>query len=256
MSENVSENVSENAGGMSPCGNSGASYEILSSNAVKLIALILMTADHAGMILFPAARWLRYIGRPALPLFAYMVSEGCTYTRSRARYFLRLLVPGLAMAAVYAVFEKKFFFNIFMVFSVSVALCTAWDKICRLARQGKGAASAAILFASYFAVWFAVYGTKKFFGFGVGFDGGFFGIMLPVAVYAVKGKWRKLAVLFLMCLLLALDLSTIRNEWIAALSVIVIIFYNGERGKLRLREFFYCYYPAHIAVMYLISVVR
>ena len=55
----------------------------LTGNQLKLIALVTMTIDHIGMQLFPRVRLLRIIGRLAFPIFAYMIAEGCRYTRNR-----------------------------------------------------------------------------------------------------------------------------------------------------------------------------
>ena len=65
-------------------------YEILNGNALKIIALISMIIDHVGVMLFPYELWLRCLGRISLPIFAYMVAEGCQYTRNMKKYFLRI----------------------------------------------------------------------------------------------------------------------------------------------------------------------
>ena len=72
----------------------------LNGNQLKLIALIAMTFDHIGVSLFPHTIWLRVVGRLALPIFAYMIAEGCRYTRSRKRYLMSLLaVAALCQAS-------------------------------------------------------------------------------------------------------------------------------------------------------------
>ena len=52
----------------------------LTNNQLKLIALVTMTLDHIGVVLFPQAQWLRIVGRLAFPIFAYMIAEGCRHT--------------------------------------------------------------------------------------------------------------------------------------------------------------------------------
>jgi len=44
-----------------------------------------MTVDHLGFILFPSLIILRIIGRIAFPIFAYMIAEGCRYTKNEKR---------------------------------------------------------------------------------------------------------------------------------------------------------------------------
>ena len=60
-------------------------------NELKLIALVSMTCDHVGLQLLPNVLFLRILGRLAFPIFAYMIAEGCRYTRSRKKYLLRMV---------------------------------------------------------------------------------------------------------------------------------------------------------------------
>lgn len=53
-----------------------------------------MLVDHIGYLLLPDVVWLRWIGRLALPIFAYFVAEGCRHTRNRWRYVGRMLGLG------------------------------------------------------------------------------------------------------------------------------------------------------------------
>ena len=57
----------------------------LSGNQLKLIALITMTVDHMGLILFDQFILLRIVGRLAFPIFAWMIAEGCRHTRRMGR---------------------------------------------------------------------------------------------------------------------------------------------------------------------------
>ena len=56
-----------------------------SNNQLKIIAMLSMLVAHVGEHLYPDVGFLRAIGRLALPLFAYMIAEGCLYTKNRAR---------------------------------------------------------------------------------------------------------------------------------------------------------------------------
>ena len=59
----------------------------LTNNQLKIIAMISMLIDHIGVAMFPNVMILRIIGRLAFPIFAYMIAEGCFYTKNKARYF-------------------------------------------------------------------------------------------------------------------------------------------------------------------------
>ena len=66
----------------------------LSGNMLKIIAAVTMLVDHAGILFFPSQNIYRIIGRLAFPIFAYMIAEGCKYTRNKIRYFA--MIFGLA----------------------------------------------------------------------------------------------------------------------------------------------------------------
>ena len=48
----------------------------MSSFLLKIIAAVTMLIDHAGLMLFPQATWMRAVGRLAFPLFAFCIAEG------------------------------------------------------------------------------------------------------------------------------------------------------------------------------------
>ena len=62
---------------------------ILSSFWIKIIALLTMTVDHVG-VMFNNFLPCRYIGRLALPLFCFMITEGVMHTKNIRKYALRL----------------------------------------------------------------------------------------------------------------------------------------------------------------------
>lgn len=67
----------------------------LSASALRLTALFTMLVDHMGMILFPWAGWMRWVGRLSFPIFAFQIAEGYHHTHNFRRYCLRLLAFGL-----------------------------------------------------------------------------------------------------------------------------------------------------------------
>ena len=48
----------------------------------------------------------RIIGRIAMPIYAFMVAEGCCHTRSKLRYFLIMLGLGLLCQPIYPTFAR------------------------------------------------------------------------------------------------------------------------------------------------------
>lgn len=63
---------------------------------MKWIAAVLMLVDHIGSYFKPNMSvqlnvFLRTVGRLAFPIFAYYVGVGCSRTRSKFKYFMRML---------------------------------------------------------------------------------------------------------------------------------------------------------------------
>jgi hypothetical protein len=69
----------------------------ISSNKIKLLAIIAMTIDHFAWTFFPGFRtdWiivLHIIGRITAPIMIYFIAEGCHYTKNIKKYIFRLFV--------------------------------------------------------------------------------------------------------------------------------------------------------------------
>ena len=58
-------------------------FGIISGSTLKIIGCILMLIDHIGYHLYPKIEILRIIGRLSMPIFAFLISEGCFYTKNK-----------------------------------------------------------------------------------------------------------------------------------------------------------------------------
>lgn len=77
--------------------------KIFSSYDLKIIGIVFMVIDHINIYLgsyLGLPTWIGFLGRFVAPLFVFMMVEGFHYTRSRKKYFLRLLGGGLLMYAI------------------------------------------------------------------------------------------------------------------------------------------------------------
>ncbi len=72
------------------------------SGTIKLIACLCMAVDHAGKMFFPSIPEMRLIGRLAFPLFAYGIAVGAVYTRDPLRYLSRIVLLALVSQPLYA----------------------------------------------------------------------------------------------------------------------------------------------------------
>lgn len=219
-----------------------------------------MLIDHTGYLLFPETEELRYIGRLAMPIFAFFIGEGCLYTRDRKKYFLRLFTLGLICQAVYVAeylimgSGDPFYLNILLTFSVSVVLCSAFlscfDKNSKH-KKGKENYILGLVLTSVIIV--CALGERGV--IPVTFDYGLGGIILPLFAATTKEKRKKLFIFAagLVLCVLSFDYSDPLWTVCALCSLVPLYFYNGKSGKLNLKYAFYLFYPLHLAVLYVIS---
>ena len=217
---------------------------ILNSNHLKLIAAFAMLLDHAGILLFPRVQLLRVIGRLAYPIFAFMIAEGCRYTGHKLRYFLMVFGLGAACQLVYYFASGDTYLNILLTFSLSILLIYLLQQS-QQANTWQKQALWSVLFCAGFL---GTYGLHRV----LTIDYGFWGTMTPVFVAFALGKGKtgsKLPVLMLFAglLLLGADLGGI--QYYALLSLPLLLLYNGTRGSVNMKYFFYIFYPVHLAVL-------
>ncbi len=229
----------------------------LSGSALKWIAIVSMALDHVGACILevylmntqgvaPLAEYftgqwntlrsidrvLRYIGRPAFPIFCFLLVEGYVHTRDVKKYALRLGVFALISdipfdlalrgTPLYPGYQNVFF-------TLFIGLLVIW---CLDAHQEKpwiGAVAMAVgaLLAEY------VLNT----------DYGAFGVLLIAVLYLTRERRA------LQCVV-----GAILSAWetTAPLAFVLIWFYNGERGR-QPKWFFYWFYPVHLLLYYLIG---
>lgn len=221
----------------------------LTGNQLKILAMVCMTADHVGLQLFPGVPFLRLIGRLAFPIYGWMIAEGCRYTHSRRRYFLRLAGLAAVCQIVYFFAMGSLYQCVLVTFSLSVALICAVDR----AKGNPTAGNWLILAVATAGVFFLSVVLPAHTATDFALDYGFWGILLPVVVSLGRTKREKLA-LFAACLVL-LALHYGATQWLGLLALLPIAVYNGRKGRGKLGTLFYLYYPAHLLAIYGISLL-
>ncbi len=220
---------------------------ILDGTMLKLIAMISMVFDHVGDVFFPDAVWMRYVGRIAMPLFAFCIAEGYIHTHNRIKYLIRLCIFALVSEIPFDLaFERRIGLdhqNIMLSFFLAVLALMLYDRIC--GTEGKssvprvllgcmavgGMSAVSLLLRADYTV-FAVLGIWLFYitrrksqpvrtVFGVGF----------LSILRTKGY----------------NLAT-------ALSAVPLLLYNGRKGR-GMKWLFYGFYPGHLLLLWLIRCV-
>ena len=231
----------------------------MSAFTLKLLALVTMMIDHIGAVFFPQYIWLRYIGRLSFPIYAFLIAEGFVHTRSRLKYFLRLLIFGIISELPY---NYLFYGNIFhpesqnimfeLALGIPVLFCA--EKIRDKKYLFILPCAALVLMSEYF-----------------GFSYGVYGIFLMLMAYISRSKGAGLqglysagttiifngtvdmSIPFIGGRLNILDFNSV--QCLAVLAAVPIMLYNGKKGKYSLKWFFYVIYPAHILLLILVKCI-
>lgn len=218
----------------------------LTGNMLKIIAAIAMTLDHIGLILFPRITVLRLIGRIAMPIFSYMIAQGCHYTRNKLRYFLGVFLLGVVCQSVYVIASGDWYLCMPISFAISIALVFALQK----------AAAGSKLFYLAFAVGVAaLYGLTQVMHLDYGFWGCMMAVFASVPMLFKKAD-RRWSVLALGVGMLPLAFSMGAWQFWSFLAIPLLLLYNGQRGKWKMKYFFYIFYPTHLALLQGIAWLR
>ena len=228
---------------------SGISIQRATQNQLKTIAAISMLIDHVGLTFFPELRILRILGRLAFPIFSFFVYEGFVYTRSKSRYFRRLFMLGALCALVFYIYSGEIYGNVLITFSLSVIVLSCLQLFCESLEKGRRekVMGAAVLLGGV-AIVYVVCPLLNV-------DYGFFGVLLPVLVMladklSATAKGRRYIVLAAFAVgLLALSAALGEVQIYGLLSVPLLALYNGRRGTLNMKSFFYWFYPGHLLLI-------
>lgn len=240
---------------------------LLSGNTLKILAAVLMVIDHIGVAILPEVEVLRDIGRVSMPLFAFMIAEGCRYTKNKPLHFSLLFILGVLCQIVYYYFDGgSLYMSILITFSLSVVLIyslqyakkSVFSKDTKIIEK----ITSVLLFAVLVFLVRCLTEISYVKGHDFYIDYGFWGIMLPVfaSIFDFRNvdipeKWKwidnyylKLIPFTVGIILLCLEPSGV-NEWYALVSLVPLALYSGEKGKLNLKYFFYIFYPVHLVII-------
>ncbi|MCR1841183.1 TraX family protein [Murimonas intestini] len=217
----------------------------LSGSTLKILAIIIMAIDHFGAVVIsqgilgnPAIRadhalwqnWYtfyritRNIGRSAFPIFCFLLVEGFLHTSNLKRYTLRLFLFALISEipfnlAISGTLLSPHYQNVFFTLLIGLITIAAADRF-RDKPPVQGLIFAAGMVLAYF----------------LETDYDYKGVLLIVILYAFRYNrlqqviWGAISVFW---------------EIFAVFAFPFIWLYNGKRG-IRLKSFFYWFYPLHL----------
>ena len=205
-------------------------YRFLSNSVLKCIALISMLIDHVASVLLRGDQTvlialfgkqltlyalMRFIGRIAFPIYAFLIVEGFVHTRNRKAYGIRLLVFALISEIPWDLEHTGSFFSwtqnvFFTLFLGYLGLCLI-EKL----KDGENRLKNTFLLIGLLVISIlsrADYGCTGF------------GFILMLGLLRDYPIPRAIA-----------GSCFLSSKWQAGLAFIPIAFYNGKRGFIKTR---------------------
>lgn len=231
----------------------------MSGIILKIIAYTAMLADHIGYVFFPENPIFRIIGRIAMPIFAFFISEGVRYTKSKPGYLIRLLITAAISEIPFRLcFEGQIGTSFFPHNVIVTLLLGAGSLMLTQVLIDRKVKKIFWLMPCLASCIIAIL-TET--------DWSYFGILMIFVFYFFKDNRKMLfiwisVILFAACLNSFLDVlitegySSPFNFLIHLFGVVALIpieYYNGKYTKSRLRYLMYLLYPLHLIVIYLIN---
>lgn len=231
----------------------------LNRDVIKYTAMFTMLLNHFAHVFLEPGTTLCAVFTAAgfftAPVMTYFLVEGYGYTRSKKKYFQRLLLFAILSEIPY--YYALGFGNLNMLFTLSICfliICVHKNVENPALRTG---AKVLLVFASLFCDWALlapVYtlfflwaeGDRKKTAIAYGFATGIFAALL-LAESVMEGLTG-----------LSLAAHLLYASGVAAAGVCIVCFYNGkrmERGRTFSKWFFYCFYPAHLLVLGILAEV-
>ncbi|GBU28237.1 conjugal transfer protein TraX [Treponema sp. R8-4-B8] len=227
----------------------------LTSNALKLIAIITMTTAHSAIIFYSRYSYdivplfMNGIGRLTAPIMMFLIVEGYHHTRNLKKYILRLFILAIISHFAYAFCFDKHFNSVFDQTSVIWAymlglIALAIRESDKLKTWQKHLILFPVLWAAFPADWstpaaFAII----YMGLNYGnFKRQMISLIICIAVYAI---------------IYAIFLNFVYGlmQMLIVLAIPLLYQYNGQRGTWKgMKWFFYIYYPLHLTILGLIRV--
>lgn len=238
----------------------------ITSFALHILAMLFMLCDHLWASLFPSAEWLNCIGRLAFPIFAFMIVEGYFHTSNVKKYVLRMLICAAITEVPFDLFYGgtafyPFHQNVLWTFIIALLAIILTEKALKLKKRFLGWIFAAVIVLLSYAV--GTLAMVDYYGAGV--------LTVLVFYFFRKRKWYCLAAQ-VVCLAV-INVGMLKGMYytftiaghefelvqqaLALLSLIPIWLYKGEQGyhSRWFKRLCYAFYPAHLAVLYIISIL-
>ena len=229
----------------------------LTGSTLKIIAMVTMLIDHIAAILmtriylsgglsydsYNLILGLRLVGRIAFPIYCFLLVEGFTRTRDVRKYLLRMVAFALISEIPFdlALTAKVMNFHYQNVmFTMTIGLIALYGlKMIEEKAFSKGKQLLLQIVVVALAAGVATLCKT---------DYSWSGILCICAIYLFKASNVRKMLLGNAALIMASVM-----EVTALVSAPLVGAYNGKRG-MKLKYFFYAFYPVHLLILHIICV--
>lgn len=193
-----------------------------------------------GWVYFAYQVMRRLIGRIAFPIYCFLLIEGFEKTKSRTKYAGRLFVFALLSEIPFDLAQNgevfyPYYQNVFFTLLIGLLMIWLMEKIEKRCQN---------LFFRL-AGWTAVFLAASVLSELVYCDYGAHGTIAVALLYLFRKN--KLEQIIAGCIAFLWEIT-------APFAFIFIALYNGKRG-IKLKYFFYIFYPAHLLVLYFLTLI-
>ncbi len=242
----------------------------LTTNNLKIIAIICMLIDHIGFYFYESLPFdvyysLRIIGRCAMPIFSFLILQGFLHTKSHKKYFLRLFLLAIITQSIFIllkIINIKYYpsyqtdidkdFNIVLSFAISIIMLMIMEYKLEIKEKNYNVIFNIlkfILIALLFSIYFII-------------DIDYF-ISVPVMIivfYFINKIFSKEILKKILICITIFVISIIEQQFIGiftALAFPFILLYNGNLGKKSnaLKYSFYIFFPLHHFILYFLAMI-
>jgi len=228
----------------------------MNAKTLKIIAIVTMTIDHIGYYLLPeTSEWYlvtRIIGRIAFPLFAFFIAEGYWHSHDRTKYLVRLMDFAAMFEAIIIGYYLASGVN--LIFKVNILWTLAAGLLCLILLNRQEIYFKLLVIPLVIGVELL---KLQYGAYGIG--------LILIFGFIRKLPWRVLAMAMFTLFFVQIPLFQLigldsyaryqgYSQWFSLIALVLIAFYNGQKGTFN-RYFFYFYYPAHLILIYSLSLL-
>ena len=239
----------------------------INSFTLHILAMISMVSDHLWNIFFPNQVWLYVIGRPAFPIFAFMIVEGFFRTKNRKKYLIRIFIfaiiseipfnlfSSLAIRAVIMLFYP--YNNVLWTFLIALCGLSLLKKIEKSKKLNKIIKFVGKIIISFISIMMAYLIKSDYLGYGV--------ITVLIFYFFREKNYRNIFFQVVFIAILNIFIMPeyefpfnffgkeifIKVQIFAIFSLPIIWLYNGKQGIYNnfIKYMFYFFYPLHLLLI-------